>query len=451
MNTLKFLIAFLTPIFAKKIVHLKPEHDYKHLNEYVNLGEHHYLFVEDDFDFSSLNDEHIYEITEDEPVDIIEPHIDLDAHFFNQMICGNDYNWGLDRINQRNLPLDCEINNENDNGDITVYVLDTGIDTSHPWLQNSEWGTNCVGLNGCGVGDGNNADEQGHGTHVAGIIGGLNVGVSKNIKIISVKVLGDNGSGSTTGIIRGLLWVLQDVNNRKTKGIINMSLGGGKSTHLDNVINSLYDQGIITVVAAGNDDKDACNVSPARADKAVTVGASTSADTEASFSNHGSCVDIFAPGHNIYSTYPVAKGSTETLSGTSMAAPFVAGVIAHIWSNNIHLEASEIIDILYDDSTMNTLDSLDGNTINRFLYLTDQTRTPWRFILIITAIVLTILSLCSICCYCCLCYKCRCCRRREEQSPIIRERQEIIDDIIVINEILPSAPYQDVFYDEEGV
>ena len=89
--------------------------------------------------------------------------------------------------------------------------------------------------------------------------------------------------------------------------------------------------------------------------------------------------------------------------------------------------------------------------LNRFLYLTDQTRTPWRFILIITAIVLTILSLCSICCYCCLCYKCRCCRRREEQSPIIRERQEIIDDIIVINEILPSAPYQEFYYDEEGV
>ena len=431
MNTLKFLTTLLIPTFSNKIIHLKPEHSYNNLEQYFNLADKHFLFVEDNFNLNSINEEYIEKITEDELVNIIEPAIEELSQLYNQLICGEHYSWGLDRINQRELPLDCEVDENLGSDKVTIYVLDTGIETSHPWLPNAEWGNNFV--------DGNNNDVQGHGTHVAGIIGGKYVGVSQKANIIAVKVLGDDGSGSTSGIIQAMAWVLQDVTSKGTKGIINMSLGGGKSTSFNDAVNSLYDNGIITVVAAGNENQDACNVSPASAEHAVTVGASTSIDKEASFSNDGSCVDIYAPGNNILSSYP--GGTSRYLSGTSMATPFVAGVLAHIWSNNIYLTAPEIIEILYDEATMNTLGDVDNNSINRFVYLTNKTSFPWRFVLITGAICLCLLSCCSFIGFHC-CMSCRHPERYEKKNKNDNS-QDIIIEMVEQEEIIYNG--------EEGI
>lgn len=412
MYTLKFLTTLLIPTLANKIVQLKTTHTYTSLEQYFNLGDNHFLFIEDDFNLDSINEEYIDDILEDELVNIIAPNIKDAGNIYNDLICGENYSWGLDRINQRELPLDCEVGKNLGSNEVTVYVLDTGIEVSHPWLPNAIWGANYA--------DYNDNDEVGHGTHVAGIIGGKHVGVSQNVNIVSVKVLGDDGSGSTSGIMVAMKWVLTDVKQKGTKGIINMSLGGGKVQAFNNLINELFDEGIITVVAAGNEDTDACNTSPASAEHAITVGATTSIDKEASFSNDGDCVNIFAPGYGIFSSYK--GGSSATLSGTSMASPFVAGVVAHIWSNNIHLTAVEIVELLYDEATMNTLGDVDNNSINRFVYLTDKTVIPWKFILITAAVCLVLLTCCSFYFY--FCYKTFCYKKQNNNDIEI-----ILDDI----------------------
>ncbi|KAI0629713.1 peptidase S8/S53 domain-containing protein [Trametes polyzona] len=253
--------------------------------------------------------------------------------------------WGLARISHREkLTLGTftkyEYNPEGGEG-VDVYVIDTGININHVEFEGrASWGKTIPA---------NDFDEDGngHGTHCAGTIASRKYGVAKAAKVIAVKVLGSNGSGTMSDVVGGVVWAAQQAQAKakaaleefqktgKTshKGsVANMSLGGGKSRALDDTVNKAVDAGMHFAVAAGNDNRDACNNSPAAAEKAITVGASTVGDERAYFSNHGPCVDVFAPGLSILSTYIGSNTSATTLSGTSMASPHTAGLLAYLLS-----------------------------------------------------------------------------------------------------------------------
>jgi len=224
---------------------------------------------------------------------------------------------------------------------VDVYVIDTGINTEHVEFEGrASWGKTMPK---------NDVDEDGngHGTHCAGTIASRRYGVAKGANVIAVKVLGSNGSGTMSDVVGGVLFASEQSNKKAAaaaaefaatgqtshKGsVASMSLGGGKSRALDDAVNRAVSNGLHFAVAAGNDNKDACDYSPAGAEKAITVGASTIGDERAYFSNHGSCVDVFGPGLNILSTWTGGKTATNTISGTSMATPHVAGLMAYYLS-----------------------------------------------------------------------------------------------------------------------
>jgi subtilisin family serine protease len=226
--------------------------------------------------------------------------------------------YGLDRIDQRSLPLNKAYTYTSTGSGVNVYVIDTGIQTAHP-----EFGGRADVVYD-GVGDGRNGQDcNGHGTHVAGIVGSRTYGVAKSVRLHAVRVLDCDGTGTLSGVIDGVNWVKA---HRGAKAVANMSLGGGRSTALNNAVTALSRSGVFLAVAAGNEARDACNTSPASADSVEATGATDPSDVRPSWSNFGSCVDIYAPGSNVLSTY--TGGRTAVLSGTSMATPFVTGVAA---------------------------------------------------------------------------------------------------------------------------
>jgi subtilisin family serine protease len=228
--------------------------------------------------------------------------------------------WGLDRIDQRNLPLDKSYTSANDGAGVTAYIIDTGIRPT-----NVDFGGRAsVGFDA--IGDGRNGiDCNGHGTHVAGTVGGQVFGVAKSVTIVAVRVLDCSGSGTYSQVIAGIDWVSQ---HHTSAAVANMSLGGGPSTALDTAVENSVALGVTYAIAAGNSSANACNYSPARAPHAITVGATTITDARASYSNFGSCVDLFAPGSDITSDWNTSDTATNTISGTSMATPHVTGSAA---------------------------------------------------------------------------------------------------------------------------
>jgi hypothetical protein len=229
--------------------------------------------------------------------------------------------WGIDRIDQRNLPLSTTYTYNFTGAGVHAYIIDTGIRATH-----QQFGGRVSSQGFTSINDGNGtSDCNGHGTHVSGTVGGSTYGVAKSVTLHAVRVLDCSGSGTNSGVIAGVDWVTQ---NHISPSVANMSLGGGISTALDTAVNNSINSGVTYAIAAGNSNANACNFSPARVAAAITVGATTTTDARSSFSNFGTCVDIFAPGSSITSSWNTSDTATNTISGTSMATPHVTGVAA---------------------------------------------------------------------------------------------------------------------------
>ena len=264
--------------------------------------------------------------------------------------------WGLDRLDQQNLPLNSRYSYQGSGSGVTAYVVDTGIYASHP-----EFGGRVrLGWPSTGA-----SDCQGHGTHVAGTVGSSTFGVAKSVSLVAVRVLDCNGSGSNATVIAGLDWVVSD-HTAGVKAVANMSLGGTYSSAVNDAVNRVINDGVVMAVAAGNESVSACTKSPASTPAAITVAASDSYDYRASFSNYGSCVDVFAPGVSIRST--LIGGGNGTKDGTSMASPHVAGAAAVIWSLNPSYTSSQVSSALISSATPNKISDAMGSP-NRLLYL----------------------------------------------------------------------------------
>ena len=268
--------------------------------------------------------------------------------------------WGLDRVDQRDLPLTGSYIYDTSATGVHAYIIDTGVLLAHTQFSGR------VGNGYDAVTSGGNANDcNGHGTHVAGTIGGTTYGVAKGVTIHPVRVLGCTGSGTNAGVIAGIDWVAQ---NRVLPAVANMSLGGGASQATDDAVARMTAAGVTVVVAAGNSNDNACNYSPARAPSAITVGSTTNTDARSSFSSFGTCLDIFAPGSSITSAWFTSTSATNTISGTSMASPHVAGVAALYLASNPSATPAQVTTAIVNNATPNKVTSPGTGSPNRLLY-----------------------------------------------------------------------------------
>jgi len=272
--------------------------------------------------------------------------------------------WGIDRLDQRALPLSGTYTYNNTGSGVTAYIIDTGILFSH-----SEFGGRAVSGYDAVTSGGTAQDCNGHGTHVAGTVGGSTYGVAKSVKLVAVRVLDCTGSGSWSGVIAGMDWVAA---NHASPAVANMSLGGGASTAVDDAARRMIASGVTTAIAAGNGNQggrgqNACNYSPARVAEAITVGATDKTDTKTAWSNYGSCVDIFAPGLSITSSWYTSNTATNTISGTSMATPHVVGVAALYLQSNPGASPATVAAALDANATKGVVKS-SNTTKNQLLF-----------------------------------------------------------------------------------
>jgi subtilisin family serine protease len=275
--------------------------------------------------------------------------------------------WGLDRIDQRSRPLSNSFTYTATGAGVTAYIVDTGIRYSHNELS----GRAAPGFDAFG---GNGSDCHGHGTHVAGTVGGESYGVAKDVGLVAVRVLNCSGSGSTAGVIAGVDWVTGH-HQAGAPAVANMSLGGGASNALDTAVRNSIADGVTYAVAAGNGNaggrqQDACKSSPARVSEALTIGATDSSDRKASWSNYGPCVDWFAPGVSITSAWHTSDTATSTISGTSMATPHTAGVAAQYLQGNPGASPATVRSVLFSDTTKGIVTS--SSTTNNHLLFTNR-------------------------------------------------------------------------------
>ncbi|WP_219825766.1 S8 family peptidase [Nonomuraea typhae] len=286
----------------------------------------------------------------------------------NQVFSPQATPWGLDRVNQRNLPLDDVALRGGSASGVTAYVLDSGLRVTH-----SEFGGR-AGHGYDALDDDLVADDcYGHGTHVAGILGGRTYGVAKDVGLVAVRVLDCAGFGTTADIVAGIDWVTR---HAREPAVVNLSLQAGKSRAIDRAVRSSVATGLPYVVSAGNQGRDACDASPSGVAEAITVGASTDADERAPFSNDGRCVDLFAPGAAIPSAWITDDESSFTVSGTSMAAPHVAGAVALMLAGRPGSTPADIAARLAEESTKNVISGLRGESPNRLLFVEDRSASP---------------------------------------------------------------------------
>ncbi|HET7845771.1 MAG TPA: S8 family serine peptidase [Xanthomonadales bacterium] len=272
----------------------------------------------------------------------------------------NGATWGIDRIDQRDLPLSSTYTYDTTASNVHAYIIDTGIRSSH----NDFGGRVSGGFTAVSDGNGTN-DCNGHGTHVSGTVGGATWGVAKGVQLHPVRVLSCSGNGTNSGVIAGIDWVTA---NHVKPAVANMSLGGGASSAVDTAVTNAVNAGVFIAVAAGNDNANACNYSPARAAAAVTVGSTTSTDARSSFSNFGTCLDIFGPGSSITSAWMSSDSATNTISGTSMASPHVAGVGALYLAANPNATPAQVTTAIVNNASTNKVASPGTGSPNRLLY-----------------------------------------------------------------------------------
>lgn len=284
----------------------------------------------------------------------------------------NPPSYGLDRIDQRNLPLSSSYTTASSGAGVTAYIIDTGIRFTHQDLVGrATSGTDEI--------DGGTADDcNGHGTHVSGTVGGTTFGVAKSVNLVAVRVLDCDGSGANSAVIAGIDWMTAN-HQAGAPAVANMSLGGSTSAALDTAVSNAIADGITMAVAAGNDadgllagvlgTNNACNHSPSRVPAAITVGATTNTDAKASYSNFGSCLDIFAPGTGITSSWGTSDTATNTISGTSMATPHVAGAAALLLSQTPSLTPAQVASALVTASTPGKVTGAGSGSPNRLLFV----------------------------------------------------------------------------------
>jgi aqualysin 1 len=295
--------------------------------------------------------------------------IEADATISLSADQANPPSWGLDRVDQRNRPLNNNYHYDATGSGVRAYIIDTGIRFTH-----NDFGGRAI--SGFDAIDGGSADDcNGHGTHVAGTVGGTAHGVAKGVTLVGVRVLNCAGSGTNSQVIAGINWVTSD-HDPGERAVANMSLGGGVSTAIDNAVIASINDGVSYSVAAGNDNgANACNGSPGRVAAAITVGSTTSSDARSSFSNIGSCLDMFAPGSGITSAWHTSNSATNTISGTSMATPHVAGAAA-LWLQNNAWTPQQVRDHLVNTATTGVVTNPGSGSPNRLLYTLGGSSPP---------------------------------------------------------------------------